>query len=188
MKDEGVAMGRAKFWLLICVLCLALLAVAFDNSEAQANLKEAVKSLGAMSTTNDFDPLYSDPITATSILIKELRVIHRGQYRTSEGEGFGPIDYKAAHVIWCIRALRALTGLNFRAPTKTKLDEMEAHFLGHKDSGEVSFFGTWMSRELSFDAPEDAQKAIIEKWRRWFDDNGKTHSYVNSRRFDDWYY
>jgi len=179
---------RRAFLVWIAILLGAFpLNWSYGSSDLSGSVQERIKNLGA-GGTNDFEPLYKDPVSATRMLIEELHVIKRGRYRTSEDEGFGPIHYEAAHVIWCIRALRSLTGLEFKASTNAKLDEMEAHFLGYGDNHEVSYFGTWMSRDLSFVAPEDAQQKIITKWRSWFTKHGKTHEYVNQRSIDKWYF
>ena len=174
----------------VCVailLCASPLNWSYGNSDASRAVQERIKSLGA-GGPNDFEPLYQDPVSATRLLVAELHVIKRGSYRTSEAEGFGSINYEAAHVIWCIRALRSLTGLDFKASTNTQLDEKEGHFLGHVNNREVSFFGTWMSRDLSFIAPEDAQQKIIAKWKSWFAEHGTTYKYVNERNIDKWYF
>jgi|SRR5437667_2389577 len=173
-------------WLAI-LLCASPLTWSYGNSDASRAVQERIKSLGA-GDPNDFEPLYQYPVSATRFLVAELHVIKRGSYRTSEAEGFGPINHEAAHVIWCIRALRSLTGLNFKATTNAQLDEKEGHFLGYANNREVSFFGTWMSRDLSFVAPEDAQQKIIAKWKSWFTEHGTTYKYVNERNIDKWYF
>ena len=46
-----------------------------------------------------------------------------------------------------IRALKALTGKDFTARTRSKLTDDEKHFLRLDNRGHVLFFGTWMSRD-----------------------------------------
>jgi hypothetical protein len=125
-----------------------------------------------------FDVLYKNPRRSAELLVASLKPIPRGQYLTG----------KHPQVVWNIRALRSITGLNFRAKTKHDLAEDEAHFLDENDKGEVLFFGTWMSRDRVWVAPMDAQFAIINKWRNWLKNGGKTFVPVNDRNFDHWYF
>jgi len=126
-----------------------------------------------------FEILYKNPRRSTELLISSLKPVRRGQYLTGEHP----------EVVWKIRALRSLTGLNFRASTHADLTEDEAHFLGHDPkTDEVEFFGTWMSRDRVWVAPPDAQTAIIRKWQKWYREHGETFTYPNDRNFDNWYF
>ena len=126
-----------------------------------------------------FEVLYKNPRRSAQLLVSSLKPIRRGQYLTG----------KHPQVVWNLRALRSLTGLDFRAPTHVDLTEDEAHFLGHDPkTDEVEFFGTWMSRDRVWVAPVDAQTAIIEKWRKWFREHGESFTYVNDRNFENWYF
>jgi hypothetical protein len=84
-----------------------------------------------------------------------LKPVPRGQY----------VGGKHPEVVWEIRALRSLTGLDFRARTKSKLNRDESHFLDLNSKGEICFFGTWTSRDRVWVAPLDTQALIIRKWR-----------------------
>jgi hypothetical protein len=123
--------------------------------------------------------LYKSPRRSTEIILASLKPVRSGQY----------VGGKHPQVVWNIRALRSLTGLDFQAPTQADLTEDEAHFLDHDPkTGEVHFFGTWMSRDRVWIAPLDAQTTIIKKWRKWFIEHGETFTYVNDRNFDHWYF
>jgi hypothetical protein len=126
-----------------------------------------------------FEILYENPRRATELLLAMLQPVRRGQY----------VGGKHPQVVWNIRALRSLTGLDFRAPTHADLTADEAHFLDHNPkTEEVEFFGTWMSRDRVWVAPVDAQTTIINKWRKWFREHGENFKYVNDRNFDNWYF
>jgi len=45
-----------------------------------------------------------------------------------------------------------------------------------------------MSRDRVWVAPLDAQTTIIKKWQTWFREHGQSFTYVNDRKFDDWYF
>ena len=96
-------------------------------------------------------------------------------------------------VIWSIRALRYLTGQEFRARTE--------HVFGNSDSEQtrkdlltshgkrtVSFFAEWMSRGSIYVAPGDAQREIIRQWRAWHAAHGKTWQLGPEPDFNDWYF
>jgi hypothetical protein len=54
--------------------------------------------------------------------------------------------------------------------------------------GSVEFFGTWMSRDRVWVAPEDAQNEIIRQWKQWFARHGNSHRYESNRRVESWYF
>ena len=145
-----------------------------------AEIKAAIAKLGADTSGFDqFEILYKNPRRSAELLIASLQPVRRGQYQSG----------KHPQVVWIIRALRSLTGLNFRAQTQANLTEDEAHFLDRDaTTDEVNFFGTWMSRDRVWVAPLDAQTIIIGKWREWFEKKGQTFTYVNDRNFDNWYF
>ena len=110
----------------------------------------------------------------TQLLISSLKPVRRRQY----------VSGQYPQVVWNIRALRSLTGLDF---TPLRKQEEEAHFLGHDaNTDTVHFFGTWMSRDRVWVAPRDAQTAIIRKWREWLTQHGKDFEYVNDPVADHW--
>jgi hypothetical protein len=165
--------------IFIWGIALLLSIFASDISQAQqlpsdAELKAAIRR----DDSSEFETLYKNPRRAAELLISTLQPVRRGQYPN----GKHPL------VVWQIRALRSLTGLDFTATTKSGLDTDESHFLDRKRNGEVRFFGTWMSRDRVWVAPVDAQTAIIGKWRAWLAKNGSTFTYVNDRNFDHWYF
>lgn len=133
-----------------------------------AEIRAAVAALNSQSAKNSFDLFYTNPQEATK----------RGHYLTGEHP----------RAVWIVRALRSLTGLDFRARTKAPPTADETHFLGLNAKGKVEFFGTWMSRDSAWVAPKDAQIQIIKQWKEWFAQRGRGCRYVNDRNFDDWYF
>lgn len=168
--------------LAIAVIALFLSPVmAFSQqppSDSEINL--AIRRLGEPDKgISELETLYKSPRRSAVLLIKALRPVRRGQY--PEG--------KHPQVVWNIRALRSLTGLDFRATTQADLTEDEAHFLDRDPkSAEVNFFGTWMSRDKCWVAPVDAQTKIIKKWRKWLKEKSGSFTYVNDRNLDKWYF
>ena len=175
-------MRRCLIALAAVVICLSSVEAFSQQTPSDAEIRAAIGRLGEETDSKGFvkfEILYKNPRRSTELLIATLKPIRRGQY----------VEGKHPEVVWSIRALRSLTGLNFRGPTQADLTEDEAHFLDHDPTtDEVNFFGTWMSRDRVWVAPLDAQTTIIRKWQRWFREHGQSFTYVNDRNFDDWYF
>src|SRR5579863_4468361 len=106
------------------VLCLPSVEAFSQRLPSDREIKAAIARLGEDTDSKgfiNFDILYKNPRRSAELLIATLKPIQRGQYMTG----------KHPQIVWNIRALRSLTGLNFRGPTKADLTESEAHFLGH---------------------------------------------------------
>ena len=180
-RDEE-AMRSFLLAFAIVALCLLPMPLRAQQGTSDAEIKAAIARLSDDADKNGIDNfavLYKNPRRSTEILISSLKPVRRGQYLSNHHP----------QVVWNIRALRSLTGLDFRAPTKADLSEEEAHFLDHDaKTDEVCFFGTWMSRDRVWVAPLDAQTAIIRKWEMWFEHHGRTFSYVHDKNFDNWYF
>ena len=127
-----------------------------------------------------FEPFYRSPQRATDLLIRALHPIRAGKYSTRHH----------LQVVWCIRALRSLTGLDFSARTQHRITEDDADSLPFPDSsGLVPFFvlGS-MGWDYVLVAPPDAQEQIITKWQRWYQRAGISFRYVNDRHDNHWYF
>lgn len=146
------------------------------GTDIDSLIKNTIRDIGGDDYQQDFKILSQHPLRSTELLIKSLRLVGRGKYRTHP------------RVVWYIRALRFLTKLDFKARTDGRLTDDEKNFLVYDDERQVKFFGTWMSRDIVFVAPKDAQGKIIRQWRDWFTMNGKTHNYSDSTPLDDWYF
>ncbi len=120
--------------------------------------------------------LAEKPYQSGCLLIKELRNIPETAIYSNDEE-----KHKSSmHIIWCIRALRYLTGLDFKGTTKhifTKQERDRKYWLTLKNEQELPFFADWMSRENIYIAPKDAQEEIIKKWKSWFLENGEKFNY-----------
>lgn len=175
-------MRRAWIGFAALILCFVPLAVHAQDKPSDAEINWAIAHLGDNTDEKgfaNFEILYKDPRRSAELLVASLKPVRRGQYTTG----------KHPQVVWNIRALRSLTGLDFRAPTHADLTEDEAHFLDHDPkTDEVHLFGTWMSRDRVWVAPRDSQIAIIRSWREWFSQHGKSFKYVNDPVADHWYF
>lgn len=164
----------ASLWFVVLIAAVC----AARTSVSEGEIRIAIRQLKSETATQSLEILYRDPDQSTKMLITELGLTERGHYVTG----------KHPQAVWIIRALRSLTGRNFRAHTNAKLTADEAHFLNMNAQGEVEFFGTWMSRDSVWVAPTDAQAAIIKQWHDWFARRGSSYTYVNDRNFDHWYF
>lgn len=160
----------------------------------EAELPGAVKNMGLWANGNDWRQampcLGEHGQLAASLLLNELHPVAETDITLGEGE----TTHKASmHVIWCLRGLRYLTGLNFMAGSaaeirKQKMPEDREYWILFQSGDYVRFYGTWMSRDWTFIAPKDVQVAIIKKWKDWYTANGATYAYRTNSNFDDWFF
>ncbi|MBI5169039.1 MAG: hypothetical protein HZA61_06100 [Candidatus Eisenbacteria bacterium] len=75
----------------------------------------------------------------------------------------------APNMVWRVRVLQRLTGLTFRARTRARLGEEEKKWLAPDSTGAVPFAGENAARGMTWVAPRDAQRDILDQWRRWWD-------------------
>lgn len=175
--------------LALVVLCLNSCSGATPAAEKQSRtLADSVASLGAGTRPEHLKQLRENGRDSVELLIAALQPIPEDKV---------PADNKKAHqaalhVVWSLRALRYLSGKDFRASTAHVFgdqdDERRREKLLRKEDGTVTFFATWMSRDSVYIAPADAQRAIIEAWRRWYSEQDETWRPVAERPIDDWYF
>lgn len=168
--------------LALLTACLIVAPTRAQNLPSDHDIRGAIGTLASTpdseSLNAHFQILYKNPERSTELLIAALQPTARGKY----SNGHHP------QTVWIIRALRSLTGLDFRAATSAKLSADETYFLDLNAQHQVLFFGTWMSRDSVWVAPRDAQLAIIKQWQAWFAQHGRNHKYVDDSNFDHWYF
>lgn len=168
--------------VILLAACAFLPPVKAQKRSSDAEIQAAIARLSSNSGSEPVDAplhvLYDNPERSTELLIAALKPTPPGKYLTG----------RHPEAVWLVRALRSLTGLDFTATTKAQLSSDEAYFLGSNARDQVSFFGTWMSRDTVWVAPKDAQIAIIKQWQDWFAKHGHNYKYVNDRDFNDWYF
>jgi|SRR5579871_4967244 len=175
-------MNLRLFALTLLGVCLIGFPCHGQESVSDATIIGAIQKLGpssdSQSPDSHFQVFYRSPERSTELLIEALRPTARGKYLSGQHP----------HAVWIVRALRSLTGLDFRATTTAELSSDEAHYLDLNSKDQILFFGTWMSRDWTWVAPRDAQVAIIKQWKDWFSQHGRTYKYLNDRNFDNWYF
>jgi hypothetical protein len=184
------------------VLCLISYAHSQDH-ETESRIPEGmplarvVRELGKDdSDLGRMKFLAQQPAESSRLLIQELRPV--AGVRILGGEHYLPRWRETEHVIWCVRALRSLTGgLDFRAKTAhdfgdTEVERNREWFIGgeqFRKDGTVNFFGVWMSRDSLYIAPRDAQVKIIQMWRSWYETKGRNFAYPPFKEDPDiWYF
>ena len=173
------------------IACLSAVASVFFSGvsaeKANADIEAAVRRLGADTKIEDLATLRVDPLLAVTLLVKQVRPISETKILRDERQ----LRPEEMRVIWSIRALRYLTGLDFTAKTQHRFqgsnDEDRAQFLRLKNR-EVAFFGVWMSRDSIFIAPEDAQRVIVQKWKKWAKSDARNHKFRPPKDIDQWYF
>jgi len=177
--------------LLLFAATFVFLTVGVAMSRARADgLRDVVRTLGIDDSSEVYEKLTfleTDPDSAAKYLVAELKPI-RSVVRIPPEQAQ---EYKSeVHVIWCIRALRYLFGIEFTARTRHKFkpDEKERLSEIRFGGGEFAFFGVRMSHDVIYIAPVDTQVEIIREWNDWC---AKTSHKVTSDRmkdFLDWYF
>lgn len=176
-------------WWLASVLWLSLAPAGMPTC-GDEQLQRFVAHIEDARGVEDLERLRENPVVAAACLIAQLRPVD-ATVLSPEDESSRRADFR---IVWSIRALRYLTGgKDFCAPTAhfDELDQRPRYFLTMRcgSGSEVSFFGVWMSRDLIYVAPKDAQKAIIRKWIGWYQAEGtQRESYAPVRSLDDWYF
>ncbi|GIW45623.1 MAG: hypothetical protein KatS3mg077_2905 [Candidatus Binatia bacterium] len=183
-------------WHLLLVLPLLISAARVPECH-DAELKRwvaniadvTIEGVGKLDERGRLWPeLWRNPSQAAGCLIGQLRVVDVAVLQPDEKS-----NRDALRTLWSLRALRYLTGgKDFCGPTAhaQELDETRRQFLTIRcgPRGEVSFFGVWMSRDIVYFAPTDAQERIIQQWITWYNADGLRYLYTPARSLDDWYF
>jgi hypothetical protein len=120
--------------------------------------------------------LHQHPALAAQLLVDRLTPTSPGAHS----------DHPA--VVWYIRALRSLTGLDFTAPSAAHLSDSVIANLLPDSAKYFHFFRYQMGWDVTWLAPHDAQVAIIRKWRAWYAKEGTRFKYVNDPDREHWYF
>lgn len=197
LRESGVP-ERAPKRCAARLACAAFCAILVNFSAAaaiQTNSEERhhdvsiatlVKALG--SDDKDLDrikALATQPLASAGLLIAELHPVKGVRILSNDPRA----PWKdTLHVIWCLRALRYITGgLEFRGRTDHvfgagEIEQRRKWFVGGEEFDKdrtVRFFGVWMSRDSTYIAPRDAQIEIIRQWSDWYEQHGRTFAYAN---------
>ncbi|MGZ3524957.1 MAG: hypothetical protein ACXU9L_09220 [Thermodesulfobacteriota bacterium] len=160
------------------------------TEEPTVEISRLVANLGPDVSIQELQQLRSDPHLAVRLLVDQLKPVKEVEIVAWEQKKY----IEAMKVVWSIRALRFLTGVDFLSETEYRFGEsgtedtrnqMLHHHRGAKN--EVSFFGVWMSRDAIYFAPVDAQKKIITKWKEWLRCHGDTFIPAEERYYG-WYF
>jgi hypothetical protein len=142
--------------------------------------------VGEISSPEDLDRLLEEPAEAAACLIKQLRVVRMPVLKPDDLTRLKD-EFR---VIWSLRCLRYIThGKEFLAPPgPSRLRGKRRDFLTKRNKEQVPFFAVWMSRDIVYVAPEAAQRAIIDEWKRWYKVEGRTYDYRKATSYDEWYF
>jgi hypothetical protein len=173
----------------ILVISLLLLGTLEYSRASDGEAENVIKKLGPQTMPEDLNALANNPIEFAGLLINELAIVPENKILAGDQSA----NKKAMHIIWCIRALRSMTGLDFTAPTgnrfSKRVDEQTRNdLLKRPASDDVRFFAVWMSRDSIYVAPADAQEKIIKRWKEWYARNGQSHRYTTNSPLSDWYF
>jgi hypothetical protein len=141
----------------------------------------ALAKIRGLGTAADADPsasvqaLHAAGREAVPLLVAQLSVV--------DPEAF---DDRAMHVVWCIRALRSLTGQDFYFHTGLPLSPRSAAHLDAKEP--MGFYAYWMSHGLLYVAPPDVQRKVIEAWKGWAQARTDKFDVQPFQPYGDWFF
>lgn len=173
---------RLKIAVALLIAAAAFgLAGPFAYTEFQ--VWRLVRTLGRDGTEEARHVLYANPRTAVRHLVEALTLVEPGPH------GGDP-----PATIWRLRMLHSITGVRFRGKTTTAVTEDQDYWLKgkwdlgrhHERHDALLFYATWMSRNITFVAPHDSQRDIIDQWRTWAQLTSET--YPCNRDYDLWYF
>jgi len=175
--------------ILATALLMLCLNAGLLSGQETAKVREQVERLGM--GDDDFRivaSLAETPQLSVRVLTDELHPVKNVRILASEK------DLGAEHILWCIRALRYLTGgKDFCGKTahtfgNSELERDRKYWLYFRHKTCISFFAMWPSRGSEYIAPEDAQNEIIKKWKDWFEKDGLSFDYrpLHNPKPEDW--
>jgi hypothetical protein len=181
------------------LIFLSIFFLAFFSKDANCNgmiscdedkISQVMKSLEwsvSPETKVLLEQLARCPQEAVSYLVNELHEVPEEVIKPDELAEHPD----TMHVIWCIRVLRYLTdGMKFAGKT-ARFDEYNEKLGGlpiGKEKDEVYFFSVWMSRDILYIAPKDAQADVIKKWKEWYANHAENFDFKSSKDFNEWYF
>lgn len=101
------------------------------------------------------------------------------------------------HVIWCVRALRSITGQKFQFSHRAKMvrrynclpSPRKCPGRLVKNTGEpMPFFEEGMSRPQIYLSPPDVRWRVIQAWKTWVNKNGRTFTVQEYDGIGDWFW
>ena len=188
----NVNTGRVILFAIFFLLLSANTLYSTENIDLINRIKNLGKADGyeadSSKQAEDFYILSRHQKTAVRYLLEELKPIKESNISTERiGE-----NLEELHIVWCVRALRFLTGcMFFTETTKERFiakDQIRIMLLTQKKYNEYSFFAASAAKDKIYIAPIYAQKAIIKKWNNWFKHNGENFDYKNCRDINIWYF
>jgi hypothetical protein len=171
--------GNHRSLPILAVIVLQLAVARIAAGQDDGNLNAEVKTLGRGG--DDFkivEHLSTRPQQSVQLLIDELHTVEGGRILAADNKP------EPEHILWCIRALRYLTGgMDFCGKTgyhfgTSDLEKNREYWLHFKSKSCVPFFAMWPSRGSEYIAPPDAQREIIRQWKGWLASEGKAFHYT----------
>jgi hypothetical protein len=166
------------FGVLIIVFFLCTFSV-YAQQDDTSHITKMITRLGDVDNSVNFKILDSlkkvlDKYWLAGKLIAELDTLDNWAYEDGKN-ALGFYKFNALHVIWCWRALRMITSLDFEGATKREKSVAYHDSLYDKLSGKVKFAYVWPVKSVVYVAPGDAQLEIINQWRAWYRSEAKKY-------------
>ena len=167
---------KMKIILIVFTFILFNTNSLFADSSINDKLESYASNLSGENWREAFNYFHKYPKISASILIDHLKKCKRGKYRD------------VPQVVWHLRAIHSLVGIRFKFKSEHELNEQETTFLVSKENGKINFYGNWMSRDLTWTAPEDVQEKVIKSWQDWKNKELDKHIFKPNLDIDNWYF
>lgn len=162
-------------------VCLCIAQIVFGEGDGNVALKACISKFGRSTTYEDVASLRNNPHDALALLVGELHPVPSGKVSLDSSE-------TDMHVIWCLRALRYLTGIKQYGDIQNleELVDKETAYWLTIDTAGVPFFSTKMSTDTVYIAPSSIQMQIIGKWKQIIE--GKKYEIKSGVHLNTWYF
>lgn len=186
-------MLKTKFISSITIFCIFIITNICNASDIDKIVKNLGNSEGyetdVRKQAEDFYHLSMNRNVAIKILLSELKPINKKVIQI-EQKGYG---VEGLHIVWCIRALRFLSGCTFfteeaKEDRNKEKNQIRILLLMQKRANEYTFFATSANQDKIYVAPMYAQESIIKKWNDWFKKQSGQLKNKNCRDVIAWYY
>lgn len=174
--------GIGRAFLFVFIISIASVCkIAYAQPADSLRIKKLISELGDIDNSVNFmilDTLKDlpDKYWICGKLITELDTTEQPAYEDGKN-ALGHYKFKALHTIWCWRALRMLTSVNFYGSSKQTLEGVYGEYLLDKESGKIKYCHVWPLKSIIYMAPGDAQLDIINQWKDWYSAKAKKFDY-----------
>jgi hypothetical protein len=170
-----------SFRIFIMTVMFTVHSAAYSSPEDSSRIIKLIARLGDIDNSVNFkimDTLkdYPDKYWLSGKLIDELDTTADPAYEDGKN-ALGHYKFDGLHIIWCWRALRMITSLDFFGKSRQTLEGVYEEYLLNKETAEIKYCHVWVLKSIVYMAPGDAQLDIINQWKDWYKKEAKNFTF-----------